>query len=188
MISLKKPKTTNNDYLNWLERGIERRGYGRECSEFISDLHNIMFISVLPIDDNRALDGLMLRLEYLEEMNLDEHRAISDENKCSMLEMLVALAGRMDYILYEPVHGERIINWFWMFIKNLKLATYNCDDFEIRRKRIGNKIRINKFLRRNYHPDGTGGLFPLKYPFKDQTEVEIWYQMMYYLDENYSIS
>jgi len=38
---------------------------------------------------------------------------------------------------------------------------------------------------RRYSKTGKGGLFPLKHPKKDQTEVEIWYQMQQYVMENF---
>jgi len=140
------------------------------------------------MDDNRALDGLALRDAYLEETGMDEVRAIGDESECSVLEMLVALASRMDFALYEPDSGERSINWFWMFIRNLRLATYDCDDPDKERKRHLNNLLINKFLKRHYLSNGVGGLFPLRHPKKNQAKVEVWYQMMAYVEENYSIS
>lgn len=181
-------KSLRNEYLDWLEKKIERRGHDRECSEFLSDLHDVRFVSILPMDDNRALDGLALREEYIEEAGMDEHRAASDEGECSVLEMLIALASRMDFALYEPDIGTRFTSWFWVFIRNLRLATYDCDDRDKERKHHFNKLLINKFLRRRYLPNGLGGIFPLIHPKENQTEVEVWYQMMAYLDENYSIS
>jgi hypothetical protein len=44
---------------------------------------------------------------------------------------------------------------------------------------------LEKVINRTYHSSGKGGLFPLKHAEKDQTEVELWYQMNTYLVENY---
>jgi hypothetical protein len=42
---------------------------------------------------------------------------------------------------------------------------------------------LDRVIRREYEPDGTGGFFPLQNPLEDQTQVEIWYQMAAYINE-----
>ena len=42
---------------------------------------------------------------------------------------------------------------------------------------------LERFLRREYEPDGRGGLFTIKSGRHDMRKIEIWYQMMWYLDE-----
>ena len=44
---------------------------------------------------------------------------------------------------------------------------------------------LGKFVRREYDFNGRGGLFPLKNVQNDQRKVEIYYQMLAYLSENY---
>ena len=41
---------------------------------------------------------------------------------------------------------------------------------------------VKKFLKRDYEPNGQGGLFTIKKCRDDLRDVEIWYQMCWYLD------
>ena len=43
---------------------------------------------------------------------------------------------------------------------------------------------LTKFMRREYDASGLGGLFALRYPKEDMRDIEIWYQMMSYLEED----
>ena len=47
---------------------------------------------------------------------------------------------------------------------------------------------IFRFLHRQYKPNGEGGLFTLEHPKYDLRNEEIWYQAMWYLDENFDFS
>ena len=42
---------------------------------------------------------------------------------------------------------------------------------------------FNKLLDRTYDWDGVGSLFPVRDSVNDMREIEIWYQMMAYLNE-----
>ena len=80
---------------------------------------------------------------------------------------------------------ERVHKWFWEMIDNLKLEQCSDEDPYIKEKTSNNNKLISIFLDRRYNRFGNGGIFPLKHYTSDQREVEIWYQMMAYLDENY---
>ena len=41
---------------------------------------------------------------------------------------------------------------------------------------------LNRFLRREYEPNGKGGLFTVRNRKCDLRDVEIWYQLNWYLD------
>jgi hypothetical protein len=142
--------------------------------ETLRQLHNIAFYSLIPNDDNRGLDGVQLRLAYEEDTgNLMPH-AYYDES-CSVLEMLVALADRMSFITFDPAEDSEPNrhSCFWQLIRNLNLKPLGMNNSKI----------IIDLLERNYTPSGDGGLFPLGSTRKDQRNVEIWYQMMAYLEE-----
>jgi hypothetical protein len=56
-----------------------------------------------------------------------------------------------------------------------------------------NKVRkvhhiLERLIWRQYREDGLGGFFPLNWPDKDQTQVEIWYQMQKYVTEIQQVS
>jgi len=135
------------------------------------------FIDWVPNDDNRAAEGCGLRDRYTIETGNQLNRRL-DMGQCSMLEMLVALAERFAWqvaSLDETVE-ENIPPCFWVLVDNLKLNPAQ--------KNLGKLAVLNK---RTYAYNGTGGLFPLRHPKEDQRNVEIWYQMMAYLIENYEI-
>lgn len=141
------------------------------------------FYILIGNDANRAVDGVELRYEYSEEEN--PRVPIDISKPCSLLEMLIALARRMDYELSTDDY-DRTPYYFWQMIRNLGLI--DCDDDTYGTVRgTGDKIKdtIKRLLDRDYHYSGEGGLFPLKYPNRDQRDVEIWYQMHAYLYENY---
>jgi len=172
-------------YFQWLYSRIEKEDLP-DLEDFLFELHSYPFYCVVPNDDNRVAEGVELRYKFADEKNVKLSEDILSES-CTLLEMLVALADRMDFILFDPSKGNRPWYWFWLFIDNLKLQKYANDDNEgdISQRKRYNRIVINKFLRREYSANGKGGLFPLDSPSSDQRNVEIWYQLMEYINENY---
>ena len=75
-------------------------------------------------------------------------------------------------------YGDRTTQWFWNMIVNLGLggmvdALVDIEEVD--------KI-IERFLNREYEPNGRGGLFTIDNCEEDLREVEIWYQLCWYLD------
>lgn len=184
----------NQEYFSWLYKqiGNQKHGYNRLCQE----LHNKPFRWSVSNDDNRCADGLELRDTFVEEKNLDENHvevAYWLKAECTVFEVLVALANRMNYFLYDLNHQEdHTSKWFLEMLTNLGLD--NFDDRRSQDDRFSPVTEaqidelLEKFLSRAYDFYGRGGLFPLKRrPLKDQTDVEIWYQLMNYLNENYGL-
>lgn len=163
-------RRSNNErvYFDWLASKIDR---GNDRS-LIRKLYRSDFYPLVPNDDNRAIDGIKLRERFEDEENLDIGRLL--KQGCTVLEMLIALAERMDDILYEGRYGSQIKKWFWELIDNLALE----DDSDI-------DLIIRKLVERKYLRNGKGGLFPLKNPRGDQRNVELWYQMAQYIEENF---
>lgn len=95
---------------------------------------------------------------------------------CSMFELLIGLSRRLSFEDDGEPRG-----WFWHLMDNIGLRIYSD-------AKMMSTVRIDEILDRviwrTYEYDGTGGLFPLKYPAKDQTEVELWYQLSAYLLED----
>ena len=111
----------------------------------------------------------------------------SYDSPCSVLEILVSVANRMEDILYDPKNGNRALKWLWTLICNLGLDIFTDAVYKSDPGSFMQEIDdiLEKFIGRTYDRKGQGGLFPLKKPRKDQREVEIWYQMQEYLDENF---
>lgn len=179
-----------NDYFEWLLDIVKANDGHYEDTYYLllKKLHKMPFYDVLPNDDNRTHDGYALRLRYADENILNNREYdIFMEDGCSVLEMMIALAERIDGIMYDLDGRNNVAQWFWEMIENLGLdcmTDYQYCDY-------GSDAYLEQvvltFLDRRYKRDGRGGLFPLESPASDQRKVEIWYQMQAYLDERYGI-
>ena len=109
-------------------------------------------------------------------------KGVKTNAPCSFLELLIGLAHRIDFQIADAsidVDNRRMI--FWRLISNLELDRLDDKHFDPHKVEEVVK-RVND---RSYRADGHGGIFPLKYPSKDQREVEIWYQMHEWIGENF---
>lgn len=177
-----------NTYFNWMQKlvmndgGFERLGY----QKLLRHLHGRTFIYRIDMDGNREGDGIDLRYRFGQDAGYPQTVIANflDIKPCSVLEMMVALAFRCEErIACDPDAGDRTGFWFWDMIKNLGLD--GMSDIKYDARKVDKVIDI--FLYRKYRPDGTGGLFVLKEHQDDLRTVEIWYQMMWYLDEKLEV-
>ena len=171
------------DYFHWLCEMVHIDQEERSYWILAKDLFNKKYYSLIEHDENRASDGLELRDDYLRSINYPAYVCFNDE--CSVLEMLIALACRMDFETGDPYDDSlnRTAFWFWEMMDNLGLTAFS-DDCYVELGGISAVDRIiNNFLERNYNKDGFGGLFPLERADGDQRNVELWYQMNQYLME-----
>ena len=146
----------------------------------LSRLHQEPFTWLLPDDENRALDGLSLRVEFgmLNGKSELDSKLDSSRYPCSILEMMVALAKRCETEIMEDMDiGRRVGRWFKVMLRNLGV-NYERDD--IYDEEFVEFI-IAEFLNRGYEPNGNGGLFFVSNTDVDFRKVEIWYQMHAYL-------
>ena len=148
--------------------------------KLLSFLHNIEFTYSIPKDSNRADDGIELRYRYAYVNGLDVDDVLNNiVGPCSVFEMILALAIRCEEtIMDDPLLGDRTGQWFWKMITNLGLGSMSDARFD--RDRV--EYVIAKFLNRDYEADGRGGLFRIRNCKYDLRNVEIWTQMLYFLD------
>lgn len=135
------------------------------------------FVWIIPNDDNRVEDGKDLRYEFLRSRGMDPDDIDRDWlfQGCSMLEMLIALAKRLAFEMSSTTD-----EWFWELLVNIDLRQYN-DSVHVPRREV--KDTLDRVIFRTYRRNGHGGLFPLRHPNNDQTDVEIWYQLNAYIME-----
>lgn len=173
----------NNLYFEWMcqlvcnERYTKRRLSHRKLLIY---LHTIDFNYTIGMDGNRAEDGIDLRYRFGYERSYEESMisAFLDDRPCSVLEMLIAVSMQCEKIMTDPDRGDRTGQWFWNMVVNLKLDSMSDSDFD--RDYVDERISI--FIDRAYERDGEGGLFTIKRCGCDLRNVEIWYQMCWYLD------
>lgn len=140
------------------------------------------FIYILPMDGNRYEDGINLRYRFGDEQGIEQYIIANciDIRPCSVLEMMIALAIRCEeHIMDDPDYGNRTGQWFWNMINNLGLGHMNDKRFDYNAA----KNIIDIFLNRQYTRDGEGGLFVIHNSQRDLRNVDIWYQMMWYLNK-----
>ena len=144
----------SNRYFEWI---VDLVGNGESYRRLLTRLHQIEFIFLIPKDENRAKDGLDLRYRFaLDSGMMDAEDYLDDP--CSVLEMIAALALRCEESVDDPLYGDRTSQWFWKMINNLGLGYMTDDRFDIDEV----DYVIDKFLHREYSPDGHGGLFVIK--------------------------
>ena len=170
-----------NEYFMWLYDLVCSGRYFKTISydKLFSLLHNTEFVYTIPKDANRAENGIELRYHFA-----CEHPEIKDadlylDGPCSVLEMMVALSVHCEEdFMDDPRVGNRTGQWFWCMITNLGLGTlYDSkfdEDYAIR--------VINRFLNRDYEPNGKGGLFYIRNCDIDLRDVEIYHQMCLYIN------
>lgn len=168
-------------YFEWLcDMVCPDRKYMDEDSRYdmiLMKLFNKEFTYVMAYDANRYEDGLSLRNHY----EYDTGMTYDNTRKCSVLEMMIALADRCEDIMDDPAYGDRIYFWFWRMMNSLGLG--DMDDCSYDEEYVN--FVLDRFLERNYNPDGKGGLFTIPGCGQDLRDVEIWHQMCWYLDKYY---
>jgi hypothetical protein len=182
----KSDKEIEQNYFLWLCDivGIGRTSKDRRARELAWFLHNREFTYFIPNDDNRAEDGKKLR-EHYSDAFLDSNDCVCLDGPCTVFEMLVALAKRIEYQVAKPQYEDRTSLWFWGMVNNLDLQPFLEGEPRAERKIERNNMLVDQLLNRTYSRLGKGGLFPLRRSAQDQRKIEIWYQMMAYLEENY---
>lgn len=170
------------EFFEWMYQLVDGKGY----SELLELLYEEDFYSVIPLDDNRLIDGCNLRYRFADECNIPSVviDKLFDNERCSILEMMIGLAIRIEEtIMSDSDFGDRTNMWFWIMIKSLGL--YNMTNNVLYNARVQYdkvKVILSKFLERDYKPNGEGGLFTIHNTNKDLREIEIWYQMCMFFD------
>ncbi len=179
-------KTLKQSYFDWLYKQVD--GHKRSYRQLCAELNKKKFRWSVHNDDNRCEDGLNLRRQFVEDLD-EGHLEVQYflKGDCTIFEMLIALAQRMNFLTDDLKSQEDTTpRWFHELIQNLCLSQFT-DSVELSAM---DSVKIDgileNFMDRTYGYDGSGGLFPLKRrPRKDQAQIEIWEQLMLYLNENY---
>ena len=171
------------EYHEWMCQLVCGERYSRNLSyrKLLRHLHGTDFTYIIDMDGNRAEDGIDLRYRFGYEYGYGDPiiAAYLDTRPCSILEMMVALAIRCEeHIMEDADVGDRTGQWFWNMIVSLGLGPMTDVRFDIS---YVEKV-IERFLNREYEPNGKGGLFTVEDCKRDLRGVEIWYQMCMYLD------
>lgn len=171
-------------YFKWLVDKVCRSNLSETHSESFENndvvftlLYNRIFTyDKVVMDSNRAADALELRDRFMMESGIVSYYFENDEP--SILEVLVALALRCEETIMGDLKVDRTYKWFWLMINNLGIRSCKDESYI--------QHALDVFIKRTYNFDGTdGGLFHVNNPRNDLRKTEIWYQMCWYLSENY---
>lgn len=175
-----------SDYFTWMYDKVASPNQTLTYYSLFDYFNNTEFRAIIPMDWNRAEDGRNLRYIFGYEMGIPSS-VITDafgNMPCSVLEMMVALANRCENsIMSNTNYGDRTWLWFWNMIYTLGLG--DMDDCNFSPLTVGHAVY--RLLNRTYESDGTGGLFRIHDRSKDMRQIEIWYQMNFYLDEQLGV-
>ncbi len=168
------------EYLDWIKNLINPDRLPYDC--LIEHLYNINYVTVKDDDNNRAIDGTDLRYTFCYEKGYsssDSYFIVNDifANKpCSVLEMMTALARKMDENIMWNGY-RRVHIWFFDMLANM-----NIDDMTDNNYNSGYiDIAVNAMMYYNIEYNGKGGLFVSPYNDVDMRELSIWYQMQQYI-------
>lgn len=196
-MAISAPERIQSMYFNWLLVQV--------CLDYISGrsyfvlaklLHRYEFYWTNELDENRAKDGIRLRHIWHDSIN-DEAASLGVASlvgvesalsgPCSVLEMLVALAIRIETdIMQEDTAGNRVRLWFWKMLGNLGIAQFD-DDHLTGDMEATVREAVTRMMERKYDQDGLGGaLFWLRTPnHPDMRGLDIWWQAQLWLAEEY---
>lgn len=170
-------------YFDWMYRLVIPESQDISYRRLLTYLNSVTFYPLLSMDENRVQDGEDLRYHFGYEHRYlsSEIGALLDHRPCSVLEMMVALAVRMENGMKNPTYGDRTHHWFCEMLTSLGLRDMTDENFDrVKASRI-----IRNFLERKYAANGKGGLFTVPSETRDMRNAEIWYQMNWYLDSIY---
>ena len=173
----------DNNYFEWICSLVskQRLGKGISYNKLLRYLYDTEFIFIIKMDENRAEDGIGLRRRFDIDHGFESGYLSSylGNKPCSILEMMVALALRCEEtIMLNGEYGDRTGQWFWGMIASLGLGSMTDDNYD----EDYVEYSVNIFLNRRYRPDGRGGLFTIRGCNQDLRDVEIWIQLLWYLD------
>ncbi len=157
-----------NRYYKWLVSLVCDDQYdSRYYSKLLFDLDGYEFRWSIDLDENRAADGISLRGTFER-----AHYNYPREGPCSVLEMMVGLACRIEREYLEDGGANE---FFWGMIKSLGL--YFNDDYNYNSK-LTEEI-MDGFA------NGNCRLFKLNKSDKKLKDADIWEQAMLYVNDLY---
>lgn len=169
-----------NDYFEWLCSLIcgYRNSKQITYDKLLMRLHSTEFTYLLPMDKDRAQNGINLRGRFAWEHGMNSVPECL-AGPCSIFEMMVALSVFCEEnIMDDPNIGNRTGQWFWSMVVSLGLGAMTDRRFD---KQYVDDV-LTRFLNREYEPNGKGGLFRINDCDCDVRELDIWHQFCRYLN------
>lgn len=169
----------HEQYYEWLLFKVTDPKEPRTHDKLFRELASAPFKATVGRDDNWFEHCEYMREDYYEEAEFEGAEYVKEDGEITLLEVMVNLCIKAEGIMqgFDGVDCER---WFNDMLENSGLIFYT----DYRFSKTGVWSKINRILDREYNRDGGGGLFciPVLDPSHDLRDVELWYQLMWYID------
>jgi hypothetical protein len=170
------------EYFNYLvSRVVDKKHPKVDYIPLLDLLHSLKFEWCIDLDKNRAGDGAALREKWLSEEGLYAYLFEFDDEKVSVLEVLIGIAERFEYQVGDIMCGDHTNDRFWELLRNLDIEKYSADNY----KPLNIKAKTRDWMLRKFKKDGSGSIFPVKKCEKDMRNLQIWDQMSIYVEKNW---
>ena len=180
--------SVNAGYFDWLVESVtpyERNRGTKTYHRLMTSLFEANFRALINTDDARIDDAHSLRDSYARNFTnmtpADRNEFVNQgyADSCSVLELMVALAIRMEeHIMSDNEYGNRTSQWFWEMVSSLGLS--GMDDHHFDEAFVVNTLE--RFVDRTFMKNGCGSLFTVNDPRIDMRNLDIWYQMHAYIN------
>ena len=134
-------------------------------------------------EEARAMDGKTLRDQFL--MACDKTPDAVPQGPCTVLEMLIAFALRIDTQVHDWRIGNRPWEWVEMFIENLGFNDLIDSDINPIRDAGYINARLETWMSHQLGHNGEGGLFRFTQRILTINDMDNWAQMNRWIIENF---
>lgn len=179
----------DEEYRAWLVNHIDD-GRALVYTELLSLLYETEFTWINQLDENRAADGVMLRGYFQDHMLM----ASMYDKPCCVLEMLIALAIKIETDLVSEPGEYEPKRWFWFMLDNLGLLPYVDSAFCYNEvvQILTSWMKKSPISGTTYGKSGekVGKLFgevgkiPMLFPVENGQNLQFWDQINRFLIEN----
>lgn len=134
-------------------------------------------------EEARAMDGKTLRDQFLMDFDMTPNKV--PQGPCTVLEMLIAFALRIDTQVHDWRLGNRPWEWIEMFVNNLGFCDLIDQDINPVRDAGYINARLETWMTHQLGQRGEGGLFRFKRPILTINDMDNWAQMNRWIIENF---
>lgn len=168
-------------YRDWLINNVNTV---EDYTYLLRELFEIEFYSLVKYDEDRGMDGVMLREEWA---GLTRFKGDLDFGVANVLEVLIGIAKRIEFSIYGPTYMDEwdYVRVFWELIDNLglgdkygTLSRYDFDDI---------MSKVTQWLERGYNRHQNVNIFSFEEIPKNIRKLNIWDQMTIYIREKWPI-
>ena len=189
-----KDRDVSNDYFIFLFNITELEDKYMKLCEILHGINVTFDEDDVPMDENRIWDGKAMRSIFCEAMFpssavkrrllVKELDNCFDRDYCSVLEVFIGLAWRIERdVIGDPDEGDRTSFWVRCILHNLELLDYTDKALKTMDDKKEVVDIVLKCINRDYDRFGNGSAFPVRYPRRNMKYMEMWNQMVQWLDE-----